>query len=282
MQTNLSSKSKKMKKQWISWVLILIGIIFVGFGLNAPIKDQLTLRANQPPPPPSNSVMPELPPSLADNPLPVIDFAIPTDTPTATASPTPTPLTNADGSIIVPPTPAVTATPLPSPTPNPYPPAQSPPDRIVAESINLDSSVESVGWHEETVNGQTVSVWDVAEYAAGWLKNSALPGNIGNTVLSAHHNIKGEVFRYIVDLEPGAPITLYADGRPYDYIVEDKFIVKDKGEPNSVRQENARWIGPFDDQRLTLISCWPYTNNTHRVIVIAKPDVNSTPPKYRN
>jgi sortase A len=37
------------------------------------------------------------------------------------------------------------------------------------------------------------------------------------------------------------------------------------------RLENARWIGPFPDERLTLVTCWPYTNNTHRVIVIAKP-----------
>jgi LPXTG-site transpeptidase (sortase) family protein len=38
-----------------------------------------------------------------------------------------------------------------------------------------------------------------------------------------------------------------------------------------VRQANARWIGPFNDERLTLVTCWPYTNNTHRVIVVAKP-----------
>jgi len=276
MQTNASQKNKETKKQWFSRVLILIGLVVVGFGLYAPIKDQLTLRANQPPPPPPNLAMPELPPSLADNPLPVIDFVLPTVTASSTALPTPTPLTHADGTIIAPATPN-TAT--PSPTPNPYPPAQSVPDRIVAESINLDSTVESVGWHEESVNGQRVSVWDVAEYAAGWLKNSALPGHAGNVVLSGHHNIKGEVFRYIVDLEAGDRITLYADGRPYDYIVENKFIVKDKGEPDSVRRENARWIGPFDDQRLTLTSCWPYTNNTHRVIVIAKPDTTITPAK---
>jgi sortase A len=172
------------------------------------------------------------------------------------------------------PTPApATPTPLPTPTPttNPFPPAQSPPARIVAGTIGLDSEVVVVGWHKEAMNGQEMSVWDVADYAAGWHKNSALPGHEGNIVLSGHHNIMGEVFRYIVDLEPGDFITLYADDRPYFYKVESKFIVKDKGEPNEVRYQNARWIGPFTDQRLTLIACWPYTNNTHRVIVIAKP-----------
>lgn len=25
------------------------------------------------------------------------------------------------------------------------------------------------------------------------------------------------------------------------------------------------------DERLTFVTCWPYTNNTHRVIVVAEP-----------
>jgi sortase A len=95
-------------------------------------------------------------------------------------------------------------------------------------------------------------------------------------VLSGHHNIKGEVFRYIVELEPGDVVTVYDEsGQEFQYTIEDKFIVKDKGEPESVRRANARWIGPFNDERLTLVTCWPYTNNTHRVIVIGKPAVAS-------
>ena len=90
-------------------------------------------------------------------------------------------------------------------------------------------------------------------------------------MLSGHHNILGEVFRYTVDLEPGDMVTLYVGEQPYQYRVEDKFIVKDKGEPEEVRKANAQWIGPFSDQRLTMITCWPYNNNTHRVIVVAKP-----------
>jgi sortase A len=90
--------------------------------------------------------------------------------------------------------------------------------------------------------------------------------------MSGHHNIKGEIFRYIVDLEPGAIISLYdANQQRHDYYVEDKFIVKDKGEPEVVRRENAKWIGQFNEERLTMITCWPYNNNTHRVIVISKP-----------
>lgn len=151
------------------------------------------------------------------------------------------------------------------------PAAPSPLTQIVAESIDMDVPVVEVGWQEVVHNGQTVNIWNVADYAAGWHKNSMLPGQGGNIVLSGHHNIKGEVFRYIVELEPGAIISLYMDGQRYDYTVADKFIVKDKGEPDEVRRANARWIGPFNEERVTLVTCWPYNNNTHRVIVIAKP-----------
>jgi len=141
----------------------------------------------------------------------------------------------------------------------------------VAPAINLDAEVVPVGWKQITKGGKTITVWEVAEYAAGWHQNSSLPGNGGNVVLSGHHNIKGEVFRYLVDLKPGDTVTLYADGRPYTYTVESRFVVRDKGEPEEKRRENARWIGPFPDERVTLVTCWPYTNNTHRVIVVAKP-----------
>lgn len=150
-------------------------------------------------------------------------------------------------------------------------PATGPPIRIVAPAIDLDGEVIPVGWKQVIQGGKTVSVWEVAGYAAGWHRNSALPGEGGNIVLSGHHNIKGEIFRYIVDLNPGDEITLYADGRPYTYTVEARFVVRDKGMSEDKRRENARWIGPFPDERLTLVTCWPYTNNTHRVIVIAKP-----------
>jgi len=228
--------------------------------------------------------------SLADNPLPAAMVLTPTATVKPTATPLPTPMPPASPTPLPTPEPVVensqpdsppspippTPTPLPTETPDPFPPAQLPPDRIIAPAINLDSTIVEVGWSQREVNGQLLSVWDVAEFAAGWHKNSARPGHLGNIVLSGHHNILGEVFRYIVDLEPGDMITLYADGRPYQYRIEDKFIVKDKGEPVEVRQANARWISEFTDQRLTMVTCWPYNNNTHRVIVIAKPYVEGS------
>lgn len=270
---------------WQRWVqnagiaLIFGGLLLIAVGVYTPIKNGLELMNNQPPP---AAIPAEANFSLADNPLPVIEAdsavaltatATPTTPPTETPTPAQIPVEASGSAADTLPTATPTDTPPPTdtPTPDPYPPASSVPSRVVAESIGLDSEVKVAGWHQETINGQSVSVWDVVDYAAGWHKNSVLPGHVGNVVLSGHHNIAGQVFRYLVDLEPGDKVTLFADGIPYDYWVEDKFILKDKGEPEEIRKENARWIGAFNDKRLTMVTCWPFTNNTHRVVVIAKP-----------
>jgi sortase A len=247
-------------RRWLSTGLIVAGLLMLAGG---GIMAYATLVVEAVPP---------LPLGLDENPLPVVtDSALPTAEQAAydvsTSTPVPTaetarPLRGAQDTLTGPP---------PSPTATPFPPAADPPTRIVASAINLDAKIVPVGWKTIDQDGQKVSVWEVAEYAAGWHKNSALPGQQGNVVLSGHHNIKGEVFRYIVDLKPGDVITLYADERPYTYTVVSRFVLKDKGEPATVREQNARWIGPFPDKRLTLVTCWPYTSNTHRVIVVAKP-----------
>ena len=145
------------------------------------------------------------------------------------------------------------------------------PDRIVAPAIHLDTRVVPVGWRVvQTADGPT-SEWIVASYAAGWHINSARPGEVGNTVISGHNNMEGEVFRYLVDLKPGDEVTLYSGEQAYRYVVTEKFILPDKYVSQQQREENARWIGSFPDERLTMVTCWPYTNNTHRVIVIARP-----------
>ena len=37
------------------------------------------------------------------------------------------------------------------------------------------------------------------------------------------------------------------------------------------RLENGEWIQPAGEERLTLVSCWPRDDNSHRIIVIAHP-----------
>jgi sortase A len=142
---------------------------------------------------------------------------------------------------------------------------------VVIRSVGIDTGVLPVGWSVIEQNGQQYTVWNVADYAAGWHQTSAPPGQPGNTVLSGHHNIKGEVFRYLVDVQEGDEIDLYVGDAVYPYYVQQKLIVAEKGESIEVRRQNAQWIGPTQDVRVTLVTCWPYTNNTHRVIVVAVP-----------
>jgi sortase A len=235
------------------------------------------------------------------------EIPTPTDTPTATPTLTPLPTATATPVPTLPPSATPTSTGLPpdtlpetpldgrrtpTPTPDlspsptvlptraapttspPTPPASAPagaPTRLVIKSVGIDTPVMPVAWTVVEQNGLEFSVWNVADYVAGWHQTSALPGQPGNTVLAGHHNIKGEVFRYLVDVQEGDEVDLYVGDTVYPYFVEQKLILKEKGEPPEVRRQNAQWIAPTNDVRVTLVTCWPYTNNTHRVIVVARP-----------
>jgi sortase A len=146
------------------------------------------------------------------------------------------------------------------------------PTRIVIPAINLDAPVIAVGWTVTSENGQQVSEWDVpTERAAGWLNTSAPAGAQGNTVLVGHQNIDGRVFENLEYLKPGDEIQLQADAETHKYVVAARTIVPEKGQPLEVRRENARWIGRSNDERLTLVTCWPRNDNTHRLILVALP-----------
>jgi sortase A len=146
------------------------------------------------------------------------------------------------------------------------------PTRLVIPAIGLDAPVDPVGWHVETDNGRPANVWDAPDYfAAGWLKTSAPLGMPGNTVLDGHNNISGEVFRTLNNIQVGDTITLYAANQERVYRVDQKLILKEIGQPLEVRQANAQYISPTADERLTLVTCWPPTGNSHRLIIVAQP-----------
>lgn len=188
-------------------------------------------------------------------------------TATATVHPTATPTLGMElallgGQAQEPPTPAPETAPAPGQT--------FQPTYLKVPSVSIDAPIIPVGWDIIEQNGRQYSVWQVANNAVGWHQTSAGLGQTGNTVMAGHHNVKGEVFRDLVNVEVGDTITAYAGDQLFEYQVTMKTIVKEKGEPLDVRKRNAEWIAPTNDERLTLVTCWPYTNNSHRVIVIAK------------
>ena len=146
------------------------------------------------------------------------------------------------------------------------------PDRIIIPKINLDAPIKIARAVTTTLEDQEYIQYLVPEeYAAGYHENSAALGQIGNTVLSGHHNAYGEVFGKINELEVGDIINLYSNDTLHQYVVANKMILPEKDEPLDIRLENARWILPSDDERITLVTCWPQKSNTHRLIVVAIP-----------
>ena len=226
----------------VSTALVIVGFLFLGLGAIAFAWQYWPAQ-----PPEGLAMVPAASP-------PVINQA-PTPYPTHTPYPTFTPL----------PTIQPTAKSL-------RPAASTSPGRIVIPSIGVDAPVNEVGWDViQNNDGTLTSVWQTADFAVGYHQSSGLPGTLGNCVLSGHNNIKGEVFKDLSEVEVGDQILMHANEYEYEYKVEDAFIVQEKGASDEQRRKNAQWIAPTTDERLTLVSCWPYWTNTHRVIVVAMP-----------
>ena len=147
------------------------------------------------------------------------------------------------------------------------------PERIVIEKINLDAPVEVAHTINVDVDGQEVTQFLVPEeFAAGWHEGSASLGVIGNTVISGHHNAFGKVFAHLVDLDIGDEITMLSGTHEFRYTIVNKMILPEKEETLEMRMQNARWILPSTDERLTLVTCWPANSNTHRLVIVAVPE----------
>jgi sortase A len=146
------------------------------------------------------------------------------------------------------------------------------PDRIVIPAIQLDAPIMPAQLKEIEYLGTRYQQWLAPDsFASGWHATSATLGVAGNTVLNGHHNVHGEVFGHLVDLKPGDLIWVYSDTTAFAYRIRLTTILPERWQPAYIRLANARWIQPSEDERLTLITCWPYESNTHRLIIVALP-----------
>lgn len=150
------------------------------------------------------------------------------------------------------------------------------PVRLVISSLGIDAPIQPVGLVPMVEDGERYYQWEVPDgLAIGWHKISARLGESGNTVLNGHNNVYGQVFRDLASLEVGAEIVVYDAEKSHTYKVTQSEIVAEFGQPLAVRLENASWIQPRDEEQITLVSCWPYASNTHRVIIVAKPAIKA-------
>jgi len=146
------------------------------------------------------------------------------------------------------------------------------PTHLTIPSIGVDTGVVTVDASPTRVDGQAVAIWDVPGDAVGHHASSANPGEGENVVLNGHDDLGSAVFRDLWRVQPGAVITVRAGDVTWRYHVETVRAPQEIGVPLAQRLENARYIEPTGDERLTLISCWPAGTNDHRIIVIARLD----------
>ena len=144
------------------------------------------------------------------------------------------------------------------------------PSLLEIPSLQLQIPVEGLGWDRAIgPNGELYSRWDDIYFAAGWHKNSAQPGEIGNVVMSGHNNSFGAVFRDLWRVQAGEVIYVETAGERFTYQVGKVSIMPEWNASDAQRAKTASYIQQTSDQRLTLVSCWPPNSNTHRVFVEA-------------
>jgi sortase A len=138
-------------------------------------------------------------------------------------------------------------TPVPVPTAGPEH-AQ----RIIIPTIGVDAPV--------VLAPLPPADWEHLKKGAVHYATTANPGERGNTVMAGHNDIYGEVFRDLPDLKVGDEIEVQTRSTTYTYVVQQTRIV----EPTEVSVMDAT-----STPVLTLISCYPYRIDTHRIVVIA-------------
>ncbi len=120
---------------------------------------------------------------------------------------------------------------------------------LIIPRLNLDGTI---------VQGVDL---DALRQGVGQLMNGINPGDpTGNVVLAAHNDVYGQLFRHLDQLQPGDTMQIRTASQVHTYRVTGQRIV----DPNETSVMQNR-----DGATLTLISCYPYQVNTHRIIVFA-------------
>lgn len=95
----------------------------------------------------------------------------------------------------------------------------------------------------------------------GHYPETALPGQLGNMVISGHRTTYGAPFYRLDELDPGDEIVIWNEKGPHTYLVRESKIVQ----PTEIGV-----IAPSSDARLTLTTCHPRFSAAQRLIVVAE------------
>lgn len=95
----------------------------------------------------------------------------------------------------------------------------------------------------------------------GHYPDTALPGQLGNMVISGHRTTYGAPFYRLDELAVGDEITIFDANGPFVYKVTESKIVL----PTEIGV-----IAPSSDARLTLTTCHPRFSAAKRLIIVAQ------------
>lgn len=112
------------------------------------------------------------------------------------------------------------------------------------------------------VNAVVVEGVEIADLkkGPGHYPESALPGQLGNMVISGHRTTYGAPFYRLDELKVGDEIIVFDASGPYKYKVTESKVVA----PTEIGV-----IAPSDDARLTLTTCHPRFSARQRLVVVA-------------
>jgi sortase A len=144
------------------------------------------------------------------------------------------------------------------------------PTRLIVPSVALDSQIIPVGKTAVVINGVAYGQWNTANDLVGWHDLSAKLGQAGNTVLNGHSDLNAAVFRNLDYVTLGDEIIVLSGDQAHKYVVTHKFLVREKDVSLEERIQNAAWVAPTPDERLTLVTC-ANPGASHRLIIIAQP-----------
>jgi LPXTG-site transpeptidase (sortase) family protein len=137
-------------------------------------------------------------------------------------------------------------------------------------AIGVEAPVIALAPRQYEVDGRLVLRLPVPNsYSVAWDSTSAEPGFSGNVILTGHHNVYGGVFRQLHELTVGTEIALWSEYGVFSYYISEMIYLEEEDQPFSVRAGHAQWLGQTADTRVTLITCWPHSTSTHRLIVVA-------------
>ncbi|MCX0356349.1 class D sortase, partial [Clostridium perfringens] len=112
--------------------------------------------------------------------------------------------------------------------------------------------ISSINLKVPIVNGEENLNYVVAKY-----KNSSNFGENGNTILAAHNNMKGSIFRKLYKVKIGDTVEVQKDNEVFKYQITQREIVK----PN----DSSLLTQDLSKKEITLITC---TNRAKQRLIL--------------